>query len=90
MKKIILFILLLFSGAMVVCAEDLPKLYLEGNIDGMQTKADIRNVSVKYESDTVNFNGYARLKLQGASSLSYDKKNYNMTLYNTKFRFSTI
>lgn len=90
MKKIILFIAMFFIGMICVNASELPKLYFEGDIANMQSKADIRNVSVKYESDTINFNGYAKLKLQGASSLSYDKKNYNITLYQDSAQSSKL
>jgi len=81
MKKLVLFIVIFFGGIFCVSASELPRLYFEGNIENMEVKEDIRYVSVRYESDSINFNSYARLKLQGASSLNYAKKNYNITLY---------
>ena len=59
----------------------IPKLYIIGNIEGMQDKTDKRQVQVKYESNNINFESYAILKVQGASSLKYDKKNYNIIFY---------
>ena len=61
---------------------NIPKLYITGNITDMQDKTDKRKVSVKYESDTQNFECYAMLKVQGQYTLKFDKKNYNITFYN--------
>jgi len=59
----------------------IPRVYFEGNIEGMQSKEDIRKISVKYESKELSFNSYAEIKVQGTSSLGYEKKNYTINLY---------
>lgn len=59
----------------------LPQVYIEGNMDEMLSKADERNVIINYISNDIRFNSYARIKLQGASSLEFEKKNYNIKLY---------
>ncbi len=48
----------------------------------MVSKQDVRKILLKYESDSINFETYASIKIQGTSSVFYDKKNYNITLYN--------
>ena len=59
----------------------LPKVYFKGDITNMQTKQDERNIEISYKSKDVNFETYAKIKIQGTSSLSYDKKNYTIKLY---------
>ena len=59
----------------------LPRLYFEGNVLDLKTKADEEKVIVKYESDKINFITYASIKLQGTSSLNYAKKNYTVKFY---------
>ena len=60
---------------------ELPKLYIEGDINKLSKKKEERDFSVKYESSNLNFDGFAKIKLQGSSSLNYDKKNYTIKLY---------
>lgn len=60
---------------------ELPKMYFTGNISHLSTKKEEANISVKYESSDFVFDAYAKIKLQGSSSLSYDKKNYNIKFY---------
>lgn len=61
---------------------DIPKVYFEGDISNMGSKQDVRKILLKYESSSINFETYASIKIQGTSSVFYDKKNYNITLYN--------
>ena len=59
----------------------IPKVYFEGNINEMYDKSDERRIKLKYESNDINFEGYASIKIQGSSSLRYEKKNYTIKLY---------
>ena len=59
----------------------IPKMYFYGDIEGMQEKKDKRKIKVKYESNDLNFESYALLKVQGSYTLKFDKKNYNITFY---------
>ena len=59
----------------------IPKMYISGEIYGMQEKSDKRAINVKYESTNKNFECYASLKVQGSYTLKFDKKNYNITFY---------
>ena len=59
----------------------LPKLYFEGDIKSLKNKKQENKISVSYESSTLRFDGYAKIKLQGSSSLGYDKKNYTIKFY---------
>lgn len=59
----------------------IPKMYIAGDIEGMQDKEDKRQIKVKYESDDLTFESYALLKVQGNYTLRFDKKNYNITFY---------
>ena len=70
-----------FIGTININAKELPKLYLTGDINGMENKTDIRKLTVTYISDEINFTSYAKLRIQGTSSTMYVKKNYNITFY---------
>ena len=61
----------------------IPKVYFQGDMSNMLTKSDERNIVIKYKdkSGDKEFETYAKIKLQGTSSLAYDKKNYTITLY---------
>lgn len=80
MKKF-LFLLWLICFIPFVKAEELPKLYFEGNISKMTSKADERKITFKYEDDNIKYEGYANLKIQGTSSIAYAKKNYTIKFY---------
>ena len=89
LKKIIIFVLILFIGIIikqnkVFGVSELPKIYFEGNISNMTDKKDERKIKVKYTSSDVNFDCYAKLKIQGTSSIYYEKKNYNIEFYKDK------
>lgn len=58
-----------------------PKLYLQGNIAGMEEKSDIRNISFVYSDGINEYSGFAEIKVQGTSSLQYEKKNYNLKFF---------
>ena len=86
MKKKIYFIIFLsfFIIAIkctVVKATDIPKVYLEGDISNMTTKKDERNILLKYTSTELNFEKSTKIKVQGSSSLAYEKKNYTIKFY---------
>lgn len=63
-------------------ATEIPKVYLEGNIMEMNSKTDEREIFLKFSSDDVNFETFSKIKIQGNSSLAYDKKNYTINFYN--------
>lgn len=86
MKKALIALLLLAAILAGVVAfayfnTDIPKLYLEGDISGMQSKEDERSVSFRYKDENQTFNGFAEIKVQGTSSLAYEKKNYTLKFY---------
>lgn len=57
----------------------MPILSFDGDISEM-TKEVRANIAVKYETETETIISNATLKWQGASSLSYPKKNYTLQL----------
>lgn len=59
----------------------IPRVYFEGDISNMTTKEDKRSIKIKYKSKDMKFETYAEIKIQGTSSIYYDKKNYTITLY---------
>ncbi len=86
MKKKLFFIIFLsfFIIAIkstIVKAVSIPKVYFQGNISNMTTKKDERDILLKYKSDELNFEKYAKIKVQGSSSLVFEKKNYTINLY---------
>ena len=61
-----------------------PKLYFTGDMSAMTSKKDIREISFEYRSKEQIVTGAAKIKVQGTSSLSYDKKNYTINFYKDK------
>ncbi len=59
----------------------LPRLYFSGDMSNMLTKEDEKKITVRYEDGTIAFTTYAKIKLQGTSSLAYEKKNYTVNFY---------
>lgn len=57
-----------------------PVLFFEGDLDA-STKEKPVNMTVKYQSEGLNFSAYATMKVQGNTSAEYEKKNYNLKLY---------
>lgn len=60
---------------------DIPKLYLEGDISEMLEKSDERNITFTYDDGQQKVSGYAEIKIQGTSSIYYEKKNYTLKFY---------
>ena len=60
---------------------DIPKLDLIGNISAMEEKDDERVISFQYDHGQRMLTGYAKIKIQGTSSLAYEKKNYTIKFY---------
>ena len=60
---------------------DIPKLYLEGDISEMLEKSDERNISFTYDDGEQKISGFAEIKIQGTSSIFYEKKNYTLKFY---------
>ena len=90
-KNILLFVIFSFLIFIIYIlffyeSMKLPRIYLEGSLDKLVSKDDEENFYVKYESSDLSFNSYARIKLQGKSSLSFDKKNYNIKFYNDSLK----
>lgn len=86
MKKKILFSLLFALLFLAIVqlnsnASSIPRVNIEGDISNMQTKEDVRKVKITYASDGLNFESYIEIKLQGSTSLSFEKKNYTIKLF---------
>ena len=64
--------------------EEIPRLYIEGELSNMTKLEGTRNFKVKYKSNYNNFEKYATLKVQGSSSVAYEKKNYTIKFYTDK------
>lgn len=86
MRKKIHFII--FLSFFIIClntmksnASEIPRVYLEGDITNMESKKDERNILLKYKSEELNFEKYTKIKVQGSSSLVYEKKNYTINFY---------
>lgn len=85
--KIIFIIIISFSlnlKNIQAQSNELPKVYLTGDITNMNTKDDIRELELSFKSKNLSFESYATIKIQGATSLAYDKKNYTIKLYEDK------
>lgn len=62
--------------------QDIPKIYLTGNITNMYKQTGERKVKIKYTSTNNTFEKYATIKVQGNSSAYYEKKNYTIKFFN--------
>ena len=83
MKKKLLLIILFITlcPATVFASTSMPVLNLVGNINNMNDKSDVRTVEFTYTEGSKSYSGGAKLKIQGASSTAYPKKNFNITFY---------
>lgn len=89
MKKVktvlVVLVILLVSAAVIFGMfwknTDIPKLYLEGDISEMLDKSDERSIAFTYDDGEQEISGYAEIKIQGTSSVYYDKKNYTLKFY---------
>ena len=83
----LIFILLISIGFIALKSStslgttEIPRVYFDGDISQMLEKSDERKITIKYESSDVNFDVSAKIKIQGTSSIFFEKKNYNITLY---------
>ena len=59
---------------------------LEGNIDEMWEKSDVRQVSFVYEDGSDSVSGFAEIKIQGTSSIDFVKKNYTLKFFEDETR----
>lgn len=64
----------------------IPHIYIEGDTLEIKEKDDIKNITLKYVSEELEFESYATIKWQGNSSLRFKKKNYNIKLYSDENR----
>ena len=62
---------------------DIPKVFINGTIP--TTKDDVY-AEMDYISKTDRFKAYLKIKCQGSSSMSYDKKNFTIKLYSDDAR----
>ena len=58
----------------------LPVLYINGNLSTV-TKDTIAKAAFSYKNGEIEKDGYLTIKWQGASSLNYPKKNWNIKLF---------
>ncbi len=65
--------------------EDLPKVYFTGDVLTLTDKTQSKEVTMNYVDGDDSFSSNVKIKLQGTSSLAYDKKNFTITLYDSAF-----
>ena len=58
----------------------LPTIDFSGSLDGISKENELK-ISVKYSSEDQTFECDAKIKVQGASSAGYPKKNYTIKFY---------
>ena len=66
----------------IVDEVSIPRIDLDGDISNMTDKKDERKIKLSYSSDDISFDKYITIKIQGSSSVRYEKKNYTIKLYN--------
>lgn len=60
--------------------DDLPNVYITGALPTSKADGDLP-ITIHYISKTLDFKNYGTLKVQGASSAGYPKKNFTLKLY---------
>lgn len=60
---------------------EVSRLYLFGDMDGMEDKKDVRSISACFVQDGKLQFSRAAIKVQGTSSRYYNKKNYTIKFY---------
>lgn len=60
--------------------DDLPNVYITGTLPTSKNEGDLP-ITIHYISKTLDFKNYGTLKVQGASSAGYPKKNFTLKLY---------
>ena len=60
--------------------DDLPNVYITGTLPTAKAQGDLP-ITIHYISKTLDFKNYGTLKVQGASSAGYPKKNFTLKLY---------
>ena len=63
----------------------IPVIELEGSLDGIGKKSEV-NINVFFSDAGQEFTSFATLKYQGHSSLSYEKKNFTLKLFQDEER----
>lgn len=61
--------------------KEILKLYLYGDMSEMNDKKDVRSIMAIFQNEGESVNCYATIKVQGTSSLSYEKKNYTIRFF---------
>lgn len=59
----------------------IPRVSITGRIRTMEEKTDVRQVTIEYDDGVTKFTSYATIKVQGAFSLRFDKKNFTIHFY---------
>lgn len=67
--------------------DDIPKVFIDGEIP--TTKTEVL-AEMKYISKSKEFHAYIKIKCQGASSMSYPKKNFSVKLYSDEARATAL
>ncbi len=78
---IVLSVCLFFVAQAVSAGKTVAQLYLYGDMSEMTSKKDVRSVTATFKQGAVKVNRYATIKVQGSSSLAYDKKNYTIKFF---------
>jgi len=61
--------------------QEAPRLYLYGDMTEMNSKKDVRSITAFFKrGEKLDFY-YATIKVQGTSSLAYEKKNYTIKFF---------
>ena len=74
--SIIIFLILIPTN---IKAKEIPKVFLNGNINNMSTKTDERKIELHYKSNDLEFKSHIKIKIQGNSIEFYDSYYHNGT-----------
>lgn len=60
---------------------ELPRVVLSGDVERIEESDDYAYLQMAYEDEENSFSCYAKVRIQGATSREYSKKNYKIKLY---------
>ena len=80
-----MFIVLLFFGILIIKNEShatsLPVVNIQGDLSRLTRDKNEEQFTITYTDTNLNFTKYATMKLQGSTSLDYEKNNFTIKFY---------
>lgn len=78
----VVMVLAIVAGVFLYCkTQKVTRLYLYGDMSAMLDKKDVRSITASFQQSGKLRSYHATIKVQGTSSLGYEKKNYTIKFF---------